>query len=82
MTQRRGVFKDDLAQVDYVETSQNQVTLKLLPRIDYTRMRGTIRAPNTEKRKKKRRPVQKLFDEDGVRLGHYECEKFNDAILR
>ena len=40
---KRGIFKDDLAQVDYVESAQNAVHLKLLPRIDYTRMRGIMR---------------------------------------
>lgn len=40
---KRGIFKDDLAQVDYVDTSQNNVSLKLLPRIDYSRMRGALR---------------------------------------
>lgn len=40
---KRGIFKDDLAQVDYVDMTQNTVSLKLLPRIDYTRMRGALR---------------------------------------
>ncbi|XP_071795435.1 transcription elongation factor SPT5-like [Asterias amurensis] len=78
---KRGVFKDDLAQVDYVETSQNQVTLKLLPRIDYTRIRGAMRTGNTEKRKKKRRPVQKLFDEEGVRAIGGDVSKDGDFLI-
>jgi transcription elongation factor SPT5 len=40
---KRGVYKDDLAQIDYVDLAQNQVHLKLLPRIDYGRMRGALR---------------------------------------
>jgi len=40
---KRGVYKDDLAQVDYVEPSQNVLRLKLIPRIDYTRMRGVMK---------------------------------------
>jgi len=40
---KRGIFKDDLAQVDYVESAQNAVHLKLLPRIDYSRLRGVLR---------------------------------------
>lgn len=40
---KRGIFKDDLAQVDYVESAQNAVHLKLLPRIDYSRLRGLLR---------------------------------------
>ena len=30
-------------QVDFVEPSQNQVHLKLIPGIDYTRLRGALR---------------------------------------
>ena len=40
---KRGIFKDDLAQVDYVESAQNAVHLKMLPRIDYSRPRGLLR---------------------------------------
>ncbi|XP_074659963.1 transcription elongation factor SPT5-like isoform X2 [Tubulanus polymorphus] len=65
---KRGIFRDDLAQVDYVEPSQNMVHLKLIPRIDYTRMRGALRSSgDAERRKKKRRPGQKLFDVDAIR---------------
>jgi len=41
---KRGVFKDDIAQVDYVDLAQNTVHLKLLPRIDYTKLRGALRS--------------------------------------
>ena len=40
---KRGVFKDDLAQIDFVEPSQNQVHVKLIPRIDYSKLRGHLR---------------------------------------
>lgn len=40
---KRGIFKDDLAQIDYIEPSQNQVHVKLIARIDYTRRRGVLR---------------------------------------
>lgn len=40
---KRGQYKDDIAQVDYVDLAQNQVHLKLLPRIDYSRLRGALR---------------------------------------
>ena len=40
---KRGVFKDDIAQVDYVDAGQSSVHLKLVPRIDYSRMRGALR---------------------------------------
>ena len=37
---KRGVYKDDLAQIDYVESAQNQISVKMIPRIDYNKMRG------------------------------------------
>lgn len=40
---KRGIYKDDLAQIDYVDLAQNQAHLKLLPRIDYGRLRGALR---------------------------------------
>lgn len=43
MRLKRGLYKDDIAQVDYFDMAQNQVHLKLLPRIDYTRLRGALR---------------------------------------
>ncbi|XP_005096032.1 transcription elongation factor SPT5 [Aplysia californica] len=66
---KRGVFKDDLAQVDIVYPSQNEVDLKLIPRIDYTRLRGIMRttASQEQQKKRKRRPPQKLFDVDAIR---------------
>ncbi|KAG1712147.1 Transcription elongation factor SPT5 [Nymphon striatum] len=64
---KRGIFKDDIAQVDFVDTAQNQVHLKLLPRIDYTRNRGALRSTNDQDKKKKKRPTQKLFDIDRIR---------------
>jgi len=66
---KRGVFKDDLAQVDYVDVSSNQVSLRLLARIDYSRMRGALRttAGDDFKRKKFKRPPSKLFDPEKIR---------------
>lgn len=40
---KRTMYKDDLAQVDNVDIGQNKVYLKIVPRIDYTRMRGALR---------------------------------------
>ncbi|KAL5006667.1 hypothetical protein ScPMuIL_015473 [Solemya velum] len=80
---KRGVYKDDLAQVDYVEPAQNIVHLKLIPRIDYTRPRGLMRNTQTdpEKRKKKRKPAQKLFDVDSVRAIGGEVTTDGDFLL-
>lgn len=68
---KRGLFKDDLAQVDYVDMAQNQVHLKLIPRIDYTRPRGALRTnasdESSKKALKKKRPPPKLFDPEKIR---------------
>lgn len=68
---KRTLYKDDLAQVESVDTAQNNVTLKLIPRIDYTRKRGIPKADRAlskiEEMKRKRRPPPKLFDSDAVR---------------
>ncbi len=69
---KRTMFKDDLAQVDSVDTAQNQVTLKLVPRIDYARKRGMHRDQQHSKdddanNKRKRRPAQRLFDLDLIK---------------
>ena len=41
---KRTLLKVDLAQVESVDTAQSNVTLKLIPRIDYTRRRGVKQA--------------------------------------
>jgi transcription elongation factor SPT5 len=79
---KRSIYKDDLAKVDQVDTAQNQVTLKLVPRIDYTVKRGALRDPNEKNDdknkgekgvkyfggfKRKLRPAQRLFDVDAVK---------------
>ena len=67
---KRGIYKDDIAQVDYVDVAQNQVHLKLIPRIDYTRPRGALRNPQSDadaKKKRKIRPALKLFDQEAIR---------------
>lgn len=81
---KRGIFKDDLAQVDYVDASQNNVHLKLIPRIDYTRMRGALRSSQSDndlKRKKFRRPAQKLFDIDAIRAIGGEVTQDGDFLI-
>ncbi|KAK4336972.1 hypothetical protein RND71_043422 [Anisodus tanguticus] len=65
---KRGLYKDDIAQVDYVDQAQGQVHLKLVPRIDYKRKRGALRSESdTLKRKKTTRPAAKLFDVDAIK---------------
>ncbi|KAL7306543.1 hypothetical protein TKK_0001235 [Trichogramma kaykai] len=82
---KRGIYKDDIAQIDYVDLSQNQVHLKLLPRIDYTRPRGALRTAQSEseamKRKKKRRPAAKPFDPEAIRSIGGEVTSDGDFLI-
>lgn len=82
---KRGLYKDDIAQVDYVDLAQNQVHLKLLPRIDYTRLRGALRTTQSEaddaKRKKKRRPPAKPFDPEQIRAIGGEVTSDGDFLI-
>ncbi|EDV19803.1 uncharacterized protein TRIADDRAFT_32870, partial [Trichoplax adhaerens] len=64
---KRGVYKDDIAKVIKVDNNRNQVTLKMIPRIDLTRKRGEKQSHDGEKRKRKGRPKAKLFDMDLIR---------------
>ncbi len=78
---KRGIYRDDLAKVEQCDMAQNMVTLKLIPRIDYTKKRGGPRAnsndqsdivpePHQAFKKKNRfvfkKPPAKLFDETAV----------------
>ncbi|VDK77621.1 unnamed protein product [Anisakis simplex] len=68
---KRTMYKDDLAQIDWVDIAHNKVYLKLVPRIDYTRMRGALRAPDEPRFvKMKRRPQARLFDVERIK---YVC---------
>lgn len=82
---KRGLYKDDIAQVDYFDMAQNQVHLKLLPRIDYTRLRGALRTTQSEseaeKRKKKRRPATKPFDPEAIRAIGGEVTADGDFLI-
>ncbi|KAK0085563.1 hypothetical protein PV325_004872 [Microctonus aethiopoides] len=82
---KRGIYKDDIAQIDYVELAQNQVNLKLIPRIDYTRPRGALRTAQSEsealKRKKKRRPAAKPFDPEAIRAIGGEVTSDGDFLV-
>lgn len=65
---KRGIYKDDLAQVDYVEDSQNQVCVKMVPRIDMQKFRGFRASENKSRSRANARPPQKLFNEDNIRF--------------
>ncbi|ERL95479.1 hypothetical protein D910_12741 [Dendroctonus ponderosae] len=82
---KRGLYKDDIAQVDYFDMAQNQVHLKILPRIDYTRLRGALRTTQSEseaeKRKRKRRPPAKPFDPEAIRAIGGEVTSDGDFLI-
>jgi len=40
---KNGLYKGDIAQIDYIDQTLNKIQLKLLPRIDYTRRRGVLK---------------------------------------
>uniref|UniRef100_A0A8C7JAV5 Transcription elongation factor SPT5 n=1 Tax=Oncorhynchus kisutch TaxID=8019 RepID=A0A8C7JAV5_ONCKI len=65
---KRGLYKDDIAQVDYVEPSQNTISLKMIPRIDLDRIKARMSMKDWfAKRKKFKRPTQRLFDAEKIR---------------
>ena len=70
-------------QVDMVEPTQNQVHLKLLPRIDYTRKRGALRSSaSAEERKKKfKKPPAKKFDVDEIKRIGGEVTTDGDFLI-
>ncbi|XP_046987782.1 transcription elongation factor SPT5 [Schistocerca americana] len=82
---KRSIYRDDIAQVDYVDLAQNQVHLKLLPRIDYTRLRGALRTSQPDndsaKRKKKVRPPAKPFDPEAIRAIGGEVTSDGDFLI-
>jgi transcription elongation factor SPT5 len=79
---KRGIYRDDLAKVEHCDMAQNTVTIKLIPRIDYTKKRGggsrgpsndqsnIVPEPHQNFKKKNRfvfkKPPPKLFDETAV----------------
>lgn len=81
---KRGLYKDDLAQVDYVDQAQNQAHLKIIPRIDYKRKRGALRSTEQQdaaKRKKFSRPAAKLFDVDAIKQIGGEVSNDGDFLI-
>ncbi|OAF70789.1 Transcription elongation factor SPT5 [Intoshia linei] len=61
---KSGKYKNDLAKVIEVNMNKNDVLLKLLPRIDYDKMRGVMKTENTIR--VKTRPFQKIFDVEKI----------------
>ncbi|GMT24471.1 hypothetical protein PFISCL1PPCAC_15768 [Pristionchus fissidentatus] len=65
---KRTMYKDDLAQVDWVDVSEGKVGLRILPRIDYSRMRGALRSENDKLGSSKRKKAApRPFDVDRIK---------------
>uniref|UniRef100_A0A7E4WBL2 Transcription elongation factor SPT5 n=1 Tax=Panagrellus redivivus TaxID=6233 RepID=A0A7E4WBL2_PANRE len=80
---KRTMFKDDLAQVDEVDLARNEVCLKLIPRIDYTKLRGALRGQESDRgitRRKGRAPLG-LFNADKIRSIGGEFTKDGDFTV-
>uniref|UniRef100_A0AAR2KU47 Transcription elongation factor SPT5 n=1 Tax=Pygocentrus nattereri TaxID=42514 RepID=A0AAR2KU47_PYGNA len=79
---KRGLYKDDIAQVDYVEPSQNTISLKMIPRIDLDRIKARMSMKDWfAKRKKFKRPPQRLFDAEKIRSLGGEVSHDGDFMI-
>ncbi|KAL6739230.1 hypothetical protein Aduo_012706 [Ancylostoma duodenale] len=78
---KRTMYKDDLAQVDWVDVAQSKVNLRIVPRIDYTRMRGALRTEADRNHKVKRRPMPRLFDLDRIKEIGGEVTNDGDFVI-
>jgi transcription elongation factor SPT5 len=79
---KRGMYRDDIAQVDYVDKSRNQVALKMLPRVDYSRKRGALKGTEDATRKRKRgRPPAKMFDQEAIKSVGGEVNHDGDFVV-
>ncbi|XP_029699430.1 transcription elongation factor SPT5 isoform X3 [Takifugu rubripes] len=79
---KRGLYKDDIAQVDYVEPSQNTISLKMIPRIDLDRIKAKMSLKDWfAKRKKFKRPGQRLFDAEKIRSLGGEVSHDGDFMI-
>ena len=80
---KRGLYENDIAQVNYVDLARKEVQLKLLPRIDYTMPRGalntTLSKPKTMERMK--RSPAKPFDSTAIRAIGGEVTSDGDFFI-
>jgi len=76
-------YKGDLAQVISYDTNENDILLKLIPRIDYDRPRGAFRTTLSDAEAKKRRKIQhkpQLFDQKEIERNGGSCTTDGDTI--
>ncbi|KAJ5788479.1 hypothetical protein N7457_003469 [Penicillium paradoxum] len=72
---KRGKYQGDLAQIEEVETNGLNVTVRLVPRLDYGMNDDTFGAPVTDAKRKRGavntvRPPQRLFSETEAKKKH------------
>ncbi|XP_006801313.1 transcription elongation factor SPT5 [Neolamprologus brichardi] len=68
--------------VDYVEPSQNTISLKMIPRIDLDRIKAKMSLKDWfAKRKKFKRPPQRLFDAEKIRSLGGEVSHDGDFMI-
>uniref|UniRef100_A0A3P8WG91 Transcription elongation factor SPT5 n=1 Tax=Cynoglossus semilaevis TaxID=244447 RepID=A0A3P8WG91_CYNSE len=78
---KRGLYRDDIAQVDYVELSQNTISLKMIPRIDLDRIKAKMSLKDWFAKKKYKRPPQRLFDTEKIRSLGGEVSHDGDFMI-
>lgn len=74
---KRGKYQGDLAQIEEVETNGLEVTVRLVPRLDYG-LNDDVQAPNCDSKRKRpggansavARPPQRLFSEAEAKKRH------------
>jgi len=78
---KRGIYKDDIAQVDYIDPTQTQIRLKLLPRIDYTKKRDVLVDKSNTLKRKNVRPLAKPFNIDAIQAIGGQIKKNGDFYV-
>ncbi|KAI6654895.1 hypothetical protein LOD99_2774 [Oopsacas minuta] len=67
---KKGIYRDDIAQVVYVDNSQNTLYLKLIPRLDLKKIAAKYDSKNNNRplprNKQFKRPPAKLFDDEAI----------------
>ncbi|ETI29125.1 hypothetical protein G647_01578 [Cladophialophora carrionii CBS 160.54] len=90
---KRGLYAGDLAVVDTVETNGLEVTLRLVPRLDYGLNDDPAKAPSADAKRKrpnafaptgapKERPPQRLFNEAEARKRHDRLLQSNHTLTK
>lgn len=81
---KRGKYQGDLAQIEEVETNGLNVTVRLVPRLDYGMNEDALSAPADAKRKRGAassvRPPQRLFSETEAKKKHAKYLSSTSAL--